>query len=167
MWRTGIYLFIVLGLIGSVIPITSPELLLGVGVGLKNTINLQGTLLQSVDGLLQVQFPVIIGVLICAVAVFSLMITRTKIGQDFTQLSSNQQNPIDSDWHTSKVRITAIAISTIVAAWGQIILLQNTGIFSTYGSHMGIGVLAVSALVVGGATILYTLIRSRHDNQIG
>ncbi|MBU3128978.1 hypothetical protein [Clostridium tagluense] len=215
----GIYNFIVLALIGSVIPITSAELLLGDGVGLKNTINLKGTLLHSVDGLLQVQFfllliivgilflgftiyhlmkkdahldkkigyarialftvvilmsslimygdvlpkeikqlkniefPVITGVLICAIAVFSLMITRTKIGQDFTQLSSNQQRPIDPDRLISKVRITAIAISTIVAAWGQIILLQNTGVLSTYGSHMGTGVLAVSALVVGGATI--------------
>jgi ABC-type uncharacterized transport system permease subunit len=50
------------------------------------------------------------------VAVLSLMIIRTKIGQDFNQLSSNQQNPIDSDRHISKIRITAIAISTIVAA---------------------------------------------------
>ena len=102
----------------------------------------------------------ITGVLICAVAVFSLMITRTKIGQDFTQLSSNQQNPIDSDGHSSKVRITAITISTIVAAWGQIILLQNTGNFSTYGSHIGIGVFAVSALVVGGATISKATVRN-------
>ena len=222
----GIYMFIVLVLMGSVIPITSADLLLGVGVGLKNTINLKGTLLHSVDGLLQVQFfllliivgilllgftiyhlmkkdahfdkktgytritlftvvilmsslimyadvlpneikqlkniefPVITGVLICAVAVFSLMITRSRIGQDFTQLSSKQQNSIDSEGQISKVRITAITISTIVAAWGQIILLQNTGNFSTYGSHIGIGVFAVSALVVGGATISKATVRN-------
>lgn len=222
----GIYNFIVLALIGSVIPITSSVLLLSDGVGLKNSINLKGTLLHSVDGLLQVQFfllliivgilflgftiyhlmkkdahfdkktgytrialftvvilmsslimygnvlpkeikqlkniefPVITGVLIYAVAVFSLMITRTKIGQDFTQLSSNQQNSINSDRHNSKVRITAIAISTIVAAWGQMILLQNTGNFSTYGSHLGIGVMAVSAIVVGGATISKATVRN-------
>ncbi len=215
----SIYAFILLVLMGSVIPIKSEELLLGDGVGLKNTIDLKGTLLHSVDGLLQVQlfliliilgilflgfaiyhlmkkdanfdrktayikialltvvilmsslimygdvlpkeinelkniqFPVITGVLICAVAVFTIMITRTKMGQDFTQLYSNVQNPTDSNRHSSKVRITAIAISTIVAAWGQIILLQNRGSFSTYGSHLGIGLLAVSALVVGGATI--------------
>lgn len=215
----SIYVFILLVLMGSVIPIKSEELLLGDGVGLKNTIDLKGTLLHSVDGLLQVQlfliliilgilflgfaiyhlmkkdanfdrktayikialltvvilmsslimygdvlpkeinelkniqFPVITGVLICAVAVFTIMITRTKMGQDFTQLYSNVQNPTDSNRHSSKVRITAIAISTIVAAWGQIILLQNRGSFSTYGSHLGIGLLAVSALVVGGATI--------------
>ncbi|MGB5823541.1 MAG: hypothetical protein WBH44_05670 [Proteocatella sp.] len=196
------------------------------GVGLKNTIYLKGTLLHSVDGLLQVQFfllliilgilflgfaiyhlmkkdanfdkktgytrialftvvilmsslimygdvlpkeinelkniqfPVITGMLICAVAVFTIMITRTKIGQAFTQLSSNVQNPTDSNRHSSKVRITAIAISTIVAAWGQIILLQNRGSFSTYGSHLGIGVLAVSALVVGGATIGKATVRN-------
>ncbi|MGL5255437.1 MAG: hypothetical protein ACRC76_00255 [Proteocatella sp.] len=180
----SIYAFILLTLMGSVIPIKS-DLLLSGGVGLKNTIDLKGTLLHSVDGLLQVhffllliilgilflgfdiyhlvkkyanfdkktgytriaiftvvilisslimygevlpkeinelkniQFPVITGILICAVAVFIIMITRTKVGQDFTQLSSNVQNPTDSNRHSSKVRITAIAISTIVAAWGK------------------------------------------------
>lgn len=222
----SIYVFILLALMGSVIPITSSSLLLSGGVGLKNAINLNGTLLHSVDGLLQVQFflliiilgifflgvtiyhlmkkdahfdkktgytrialftvvilmsslimygdvlpkeinqlkniqfPVITGALICAVAVFCQMITRTKIGQDFTQLSSNQQNSIDSDRHSSKVRITAIAISTVMASWGQMILLQNTGNFSTYGSHLGIGVMAVSAIVVGGATISKATVRN-------
>lgn len=222
----SIYQFIVLALLGSVIPMTSSVLLLSSGVGLKNVINLKGTLLYSVDGLLQVQFfllliivgilflgftiyhfmkkdahfekkigytkialftvvilmsslimygdvlpekitqlkniqfPVITGALICAVAVFSLMITRTKIGKDFTQLSSSHQNPIDYDRRISKVRITAIAISTVVAAWGQIILLQNTGFLSTYGSQTGIGILAVSALVVGGATLSKATVRN-------
>jgi len=223
---TGIYEVIVFFLMGSFIPITSAKLLLTSGVGLRNIINLNGTLFHSVDGLLQVQFfllliilgilclgftiyhlmkrdahfdrktgyirialftvvilmsslimygdvlpeeikqlkniefPVITGVLICAVAVFSLMITRTKIGQDFTRLSSNQQNPMDSDRHISKVRITAIAISTIVAAWGQIILLQNTGFLNTYSSHTSIGLYAVCALVVGGATISKATVRN-------
>ena len=222
----NIYVFILLALMGSVIPIKSHGILLSGGVGLKNTIDLKGTLLHSIDGLLQVQFfllliilgilflgfaiyhlmkkdanyekktvyirialftvlilmsslimygdvlpkeinefkniqfPVITGVLICAVAVFNIMITRTKIGQDFTQLSSNVQNPADSNRHSSKVRITAITISTIVAAWGQIVLLQNRDSFSTYGSHLGIGLLAVSALVVGGATISKATVRN-------
>ena len=222
----NIYVFILLALMGSVIPIKSHKILLSGGVGLKNTIDLKGTLLHSIDGLLQVQFfllliilgilflgfaiyhlmkkdanyekktvyirialftvlilmsslimygdvlpkeinelkniqfPVITGVLICAVAVFNIMITRTKIGQDFTQLSSNVQNPADSNRHSSKVRITAITISTIVAAWGQIVLLQNRDSFSTYGSHLGIGLLAVSALVVGGATISKATVRN-------
>jgi len=103
---------------------------------------------------------VITGALICAVAVFSIMITGSRIGKDITKLSSKQQNSIDSEGQISKVRITAITISTIVAAWGQIILLQNTGYFSTYGSHSGIGVLAVSALVVGGATINKATVRN-------
>lgn len=222
----SIYVFILLTLMGSVIPIKSYEILLSGGVGLKNTIDLKGTLLHSVDGLMQVQFfllliilgivflgfaiyhlmkkdanydkktgyarislftvvilisslimygdvlpkeinelkniqfPVITGVLIFAVAVFTIMIIRTEIGQNFTQLSSNVQNPTDYDRHSSKVRITAITISTIVASWGQIILLQNRGSFSTYGSHLGIGFLAVSALVVGGATISKATVRN-------
>ena len=72
----GIYMFIVLALMGSVIPITSYELLLTRGVGLKNTINLKGTLLHSVDGLLQVQFfllLIILGILFLGFTIYHLM----------------------------------------------------------------------------------------------
>jgi len=48
---------------------------------------------KEIKQLKNIEFPVITGILICAVAAFSLMITRTQIGQDFIQLSSNQQNP--------------------------------------------------------------------------
>lgn len=115
---------------------------------------------KEIKELENIEFPVMTGLLICAVAVFNLMVTRTKFGQDLTQLSSNRQNSKDSDQHISKVRITAITISTIVAAWGQMILLQNTGYLSTYGSQSGVGILAVLALVVGGATIGKATVRN-------
>jgi len=214
----GLYQFIVLSLMGVVIPITSSKLMLSSGVGLRNTIDLKDTLLHSVDGVLEVsffflliivgiviltintyrlkkgdvefdkkkitsgivisasitlisimivfgailpnnlktlktlKFPVITGVIISASVVFHLLITRKKIDRDFHRVTLNQKNSKDHDAKASKVRITAIVISTLLASWGQIIFVQNTGYLITYASHMSIGFMAVSALIVGGAS---------------
>ncbi|MCB2291408.1 hypothetical protein LGK97_16900 [Clostridium sp. CS001] len=215
---TGIYQFILLYLMGSVIPITS-SLLLTKGSGLKNAIYLNHTLGQSIDGLLQVpfffllmvaglillgliiytmkkeminynktrvhssiiltvaviiisalimyidvlpkgisalkdmKFPLITGLLIGLLAALHLLITRTKMGQAFLKVGLNEKNSKDSKGHVSKVRISAIVFSTVIAAWGQIIFLQNTGFLNTYSSHMNIGILATFSLIVGGASI--------------
>jgi simple sugar transport system permease protein len=52
-----------------------------------------------------------------------------------------------------KVRIIAVIMSMVLAAWGHIIFLQNMGAFSTYGSHEQIGFYAVAAILIGGATV--------------
>ena len=51
-----------------------------------------------------------------------------------------------------KTRIIAIILSTIMASWGQIIFLQNIGNFTTYSSHEKVGLYAVAAILVGGAS---------------
>lgn len=214
----GIYNFILLSLMGTVIPITY-SLLLTKGSGLKNAIDLNHTLGHSVDGLLQVpfllmlivaglilltlsiyrmkkdmmsynktrvhsciiltvaviiisalimytdvlpkgisalkdaKFPLITGLLIGLLVALHILITRTKIGKTFLEVGVNKKNSKGSESHVSKVRISAIVFSTVLASWGQIILLQNTGLLSTYSSHMNIGVLAPFTLIVGGASI--------------
>lgn len=51
------------------------------------------------------------------------------------------------------VRITAIVFSTVFASWGHIIFLQNMGAFSTYGSYEQVGLYAIAAILIGGATV--------------
>ena len=43
-------------------------------------------------------------------------------------------------------------ISTVLAAWGMIIFLQEVGTVSTYHHHRLVGMFSVAALLVGGAT---------------
>jgi simple sugar transport system permease protein len=43
-------------------------------------------------------------------------------------------------------------ISTVLAAWGQIMYLQNMGTLNTYGAHTQIGMFSVASLLVGGAS---------------
>jgi simple sugar transport system permease protein len=46
-----------------------------------------------------------------------------------------------------------MVMSTVLAAIGQIIFLQNLGTFSTYGSHEQTGMFAIAALLIGGASV--------------
>ncbi|MCK8058150.1 MULTISPECIES: hypothetical protein [unclassified Fusibacter] len=215
----GIYQLVLFALIGTVIPIRAEQLLLSGGVGLRNSIDLSDTLFQSVDGLLEVPFfvlliiisvlyliikayqfykgkvesdklrtylrmilptlvvlvsavvmyadglpneiamlknigfPLITGAMIGAAAISILWFMRTKLGREFIAVALKKQNSEGTDMNASKVRIMAIVMSTILASWGQIIFLQNTGVLSTYGSHMGVGLLSAAALILGGATI--------------
>jgi simple sugar transport system permease protein len=43
-------------------------------------------------------------------------------------------------------------MSTVFAAWGQIIFLQNMGTLNTYNAHTQIGMFSVASLLVGGAS---------------
>jgi simple sugar transport system permease protein len=214
----GVNQFICLGLVGSIISVSSTKLLLGSGEGLKTNIDLKGSLFQALDGLLEIkffilliiigivmlvltvyrvkkndanydkmkytimiiassllicisgiimfvdslptdikklskiEFPIITGAVICGVVVYHGMIHHTKLGKHLTRLSIDQQSITDSNSLNSKLRITAITISTLLAAWGQVVLLQNTGFISTYGSHSGITMISVLALIAGGAS---------------
>jgi simple sugar transport system permease protein len=55
--------------------------------------------------------------------------------------------------NVDRTRIIAMIISTVLAAWGQIIFLQNIGTIQTYTAHEQAGMFAAAALVIGGATV--------------
>src|SRR5258706_6058848 len=50
-------------------------------------------------------------------------------------------------------RIIATVLSTVFAAWGQLLFLQNIGTLNTYSSHEQVGMFAIAALLVSGATV--------------
>jgi simple sugar transport system permease protein len=54
--------------------------------------------------------------------------------------------------NVDRTRIIATIMSTVLAAWGQLIYLQNMGTLSTYSAHTQIGLFSVAALLVGGAS---------------
>lgn len=121
-------------------------------IGISGVIMFVEALPVGIKQLSNVKFPLITGAIICGVVIVHGMINRTKFGLDLTGLSAGNQNKSDAMPLSSKIRIVAIIISTLLAAWGQIILLQNTGLLSTYTSHAPVAMLSVLALIVGGAT---------------
>lgn len=222
-FANGIYQFIFLFLIGSLIPFKDKVMVLNGGVGLRNTVDLTQTIKYGLDEVIRFPFfwalligsglfllyfirkvikseeihetkmekhKDVIGIILSAflmlfsinilfnpslprelammknlklsvltifivglLAVFNVIITRTKLGQDFRTVGQNKHIAKVSGINVSKVRILAITLSTLFASWGQIIFLQNLGVLNTYGSHVQIGLFSIAALLVGGASV--------------
>lgn len=153
----GLYQLVFLSFIGTVIPVKNPEIILSNGVGLKNALDLK-FIQYSLDRLIRIRIMgvdinlvtlLLVGLLCLAIK----FISKTKLGQDFRALGQDLHVAKVSGIHTDRVRIIAIIISTLLAAWGQIIFLQNMGTLNTYASHEQVGMFSIAALLVGGASV--------------
>ena len=100
-----------------------------------------------------VQVPVLTGIVIGAVCLLVVFITKTKLGQDIRTVGMNMQVASAAGIDVDRTRIVATVLSTVIASWGQIIFLQNIGNVQTFNSHEQVGTYAVAALLVGGASI--------------
>ncbi|MGL5438850.1 MAG: ABC transporter permease subunit [Filifactoraceae bacterium] len=110
-------------------------------------ISTQKTLINNVKVAL---VPTILIGLLCLLNIF---ITKTKMGQDFRTVGNDMHIASVSGINVNRVRIRAIVISTVLAAWGQIFFLENIGTLNTYGAHEQVGMFAIAALLVGGASV--------------
>ncbi len=122
-------------------------------LGLSYAIMYVDTLPSDLRMLKNLKFPILTGAIIILLAAFNIVIKKTKLGQDFRTVGQDQHIAQVSGIKVNKVRVIAITLSTLFAAWGQIIFLQNIGVLNTFGSHMQIGLFSVAALLVGGATV--------------
>jgi len=124
---------ICLFLAGVYIPIKTKDLLLQSGTGLRNTVDLKANMGEPLIPL--VLFALLVGILVL--------------------INWFIKNKFDNkvDFTSDKYRVMAIMLSLVLAAWGQVIYLQSSGLMITYGSHMSVGNMAVIALIMGGATV--------------
>lgn len=153
----GIYQFVVLYLMGGVIPMRSAAITLSRGYGIRNTLNLD-SVRQSLDNLFMLRLPglnVPVGTLIVIVllCIFIVWFRRTKLGQDMRAIGQDQIVSNASGIPVERTRIIAIVMSTVLAMVGQIIFLQNMGNMATYNAHRQTGFFAVAAILVGGASV--------------
>jgi simple sugar transport system permease protein len=132
-FMNGIYKMICLFLAGVYIPIKTKDLLLQSGTGLRNTVDLKANMGEPL-------IPLVLFALLVGILVLINWLIKNKF---------DNKLDITSD----KYRVMAIMLSLVLAAWGQIIYLQSSGVMFTYGSHMGVGNMAVIALIMGGATV--------------
>jgi simple sugar transport system permease protein len=153
----GIYQFVVLYLMGSLIPIRSPAILLSRGYGIRNTLNLEGVR-QSLDNLLMARvgpfsLPMATYLVIGVLCLFVIWFKKTKLGQDMRAVGHNMAVADMAGIPVDRTRIIAIIISTVLACYGQIIFLQNMGNVATYNAHDQTSFFAVAAILVGGASV--------------
>ena len=99
------------------------------------------------------QIPMVVGIIIALLCLLTAFISRTKIGQDIRTTGQNMDVAIVSGINVGRCRLFSITFSTIIAALGQVIYLQNMGNMNTFSSHEQVGQYAIAALLVGGASI--------------
>jgi simple sugar transport system permease protein len=160
----GIYQMIFMVGYGTLFPSNNKEMLLSRGIGLRDTIDLAG-----IRGVLDKAIPITVGgieipVLTLLVAAFIIStigyILITPLGQRFRAVGEHPDIATMAGIDVRRVRVYAIVISTVIAAIGQIVFLQNIGTFNTYTAHRNAGLISSAALLAGGATVSNARIRN-------
>ena len=167
-FANGIYQLVCLIFIGWLIPISNKALLLPSGVGFVNTLDLKiwqyaidkfyvfrarGIDIPVLKYLNNINIPVLTLTIVVLLCIAVVLLFRTKLGQDFLAVGQNRHIAEIAGIKVDRVRIIAVIFSTVLAAWGQLIFLQNIGNVQVYGSHVQVGTFAVAALLIGGATV--------------
>ncbi len=153
----GIYQFVVLYMMGPIIPILHDSILLPRGYGIRNTVDLL-SMRQKVDNLLAVnvggvKIPVLTLIIIALACLFIVWFRRTKLGQDMRAVGQDMEVARAAGINVERTRILSIVISTVFADFGMLIYLQNIGNLPTYSAHSQIGMFCIAALLVGGASV--------------
>lgn len=97
--------------------------------------------------------PVATGILIAVVCVYITFLSKTKLGSDINAVGQSMPIAVSMGIPADKIRIVAIMISTLLAALGQLVFIQDIGNFTTYTAHENVGTFSIAALLVGGASI--------------
>jgi len=156
-FMNGIYQLFVLFGMGNIIPISNSSILLPRGYGIRNAISLLG-IRQVLDKLIplkigDIPIPVATFLVIATLCVFITWFRKTKLGQDMRTVGQDNEVARVSGINVERIRVLSIVISTVLACYGQILFLQNIGTMNTYQSHEQVGVFAIAALLVGGASV--------------
>ncbi len=100
-----------------------------------------------------IRVPVATWLAIAGLCLFITFFLKTKLGHDMRTVGQDRHVAAVAGIPVDRIRIIAIMMSMVLASWGHIIFLQNMGAFSTYGSHESIGIYAVAAILIGGASV--------------
>lgn len=162
-------ILLLVNMVGLVM-IKDTELVQPQGYGLRTSVNLdwraipgrpEGKITGALDGLGAVkvmlsgtELAIPLGtfgaaLLVCFAIHFLL---NTKLGQEMRALGQDMHIAGVLGIGVDRTRIIAIMVSTVLAAWGQMVFLQNMGTINVYSSHEQVGMMAVAALLVGGAS---------------
>jgi simple sugar transport system permease protein len=136
------------------------------GYGLRNTVDLT-PIQYAVDDMVKIQLPVqgrllrvpvvTFGVVI-AFCLFTLYFLRTRLGQQLRAMGQDPHVAAIAGIDVDRNRVIATVLSTVFASWGQLLFLQNIGTLNTYNSHEQVGMFAIAALLVSGATVSHATV---------
>lgn len=146
------------------LPYTSPTMVWGLsGKGLRTTISLEGFYDQVLANFLQIDLNESLGInlviptgtlLFFALLAFLMWaFLHTKTGTAMTAVGSNPTFAKASGINIDKMRLLSVVISTWLAAVGILVYEQGFGFIQIYMAPFLLAIPAVSAILIGGATV--------------
>ena len=154
-FANGIYQLVFLFGVGTIIPMKDDKLMLPSGIGMRSVLDLKG-IRMALDNLVPIwpggiKIPIMTFVVIALLAWGITKLMQTKLGQDFRAVGQDMSVAAVSGINVDRTRIIAIILSTVLAAWGQLIFIQNIGTLNVFNSHEQVGTFAI-AFAGGGAS---------------
>ena len=142
-----------------ILPYKSPNMVWGLaGKGLRTTISLEGYYNQVLANFLRIQIgnlviPVgtILFFAVLALAMWAFL--HTKTGTAMTAVGSNPVFARAAGINVDKIRLLSVVMSTWLAAVGILVYEQGFGFVQLYMAPFYMALPAVSAILIGGASV--------------
>ena len=142
-----------------VLPYHSPNMVWGLaGKGLRTTISLEGYYSQVLANFLRISIgnlTIPVGTLlffaVLALAIWAFL--HTKTGTAMTAVGSNPTFARAAGINVDKIRLLSVVMSTWLAAVGILVYEQGFGFVQLYMAPFYMALPAVSAILIGGATV--------------
>lgn len=149
---------------GTVIPAHDPGMVLSRGVGLRDTVDLS-IMRRALDTAITVRVggvtvPMLTFAVVALGAYLTWRLLRSRVGAHMRAVGSDERAAALAGIDARRMRRLAVVVSTMIAAVGQVVWVQNVGMLQTYVAHRNVGFLASAALLAGGATVKNARIRN-------
>ena len=159
-----IYQLIFVAGFGTVIPVKNEKLVLGTGIGVKNMLDLK-TFKEVFDNLGvftigNAKISVVLLAIIGLTGAFIFYLMNTRFGQKVRAVGMSNEKAANIGIDVDRTRMTVIILSTVIAALGQFVYLQNIGSLNVYTEHLDTEKFACAALLAGGASIKKANVRN-------
>lgn len=141
------------------LPYHSPNMVWGMaGKGLRTTISLEGYYTQALANILQINIGNLSiptgSILFFAILAFGMWaFLHTKTGTAMTAVGSNPDFARSAGINVDKIRLISVVMSTWLAAIGILVYEQGFGFIQLYMAPFYMALPAVSAILIGGATV--------------
>ena len=142
-----------------VLPYKSPTMIWGLsGKGLRTTISLEGFYDKVLANFLQInignlQIPTGTLLFFALLAILVWLFFHTKTGTAMTAVGSNMVFARASGINVDKIRTLSVVMSTWLAAVGILVYEQGFGFIQLYMAPFYMALPAVSAILIGGASV--------------
>ncbi len=141
------------------LPYHSPNMVWGMaGKGLRTTISLEGYYTQALARILQINIGNLSiptgALLFFAILAFAMWaFLHTKTGTAMTAVGSNPDFARSAGINVDRIRLISVVMSTWLAAIGILVYEQGFGFIQLYMAPFYMALPAVSAILIGGATV--------------